>query len=247
MNEQELVFMSSRQKELQQIRLGLKIFLEKDAVFKKIFKVVLFEDDLVGRRESPQQLYIEWVKKSDVYVGIFDRDISSAVQEEYGQAVSDKIVKKEIIICVRKPTKSGRNGKLRQFLKKIMDPRSGHSVIEFEALDDLKPKLREALLRYWHRKHETHAIGPAHLGFPKEFPKNSNISEKLRRRLLQPVGRRIKVNKSLGVVESYVYNEDGDLIDVTKDYLGPDVPKHVQDYYADRYKKPAKEDQRREV
>lgn len=238
MKEKEIIFISSRQGELQKIRTGLKAFLEETPLFRKIFRVILFEDDLVGRRESPQNLYVEWIKKSDVYIGIFDHEYSEPVQKEYVQAVKDKVVKKEIILCVRKRWELSRNGKLRRFLKAARDACSGHSIIEFEALSDLQSRLGKALIHYWRRKHESYAIGPTHLGFSKEFPKNSNIPETLRRRLLQPAGRRISVNSSLGVVESYVYNEDGDLIDVTKDYLDSDAPQHIQAHYAARYKKP---------
>ncbi len=191
MKEKEIIFISSRQKELQQIRVGLKAFLEDDGTFREIFKVVLFENDLVGRRENPQKLYIEWTKKSDVYLGIFDRENSKPVQVEYAQAVKDKIVKKEIILCIRKRREGLRDEMLEEFLKKVKDR---HSIIEFEALADLKTKLRRALLSYWRRKHVSYAIGPAYLGFSKKFPKNSNIPEYFRRRLLQSVGRRIKMH-----------------------------------------------------
>ena len=65
------IFVSSVQKEFQQIRLDLKAFLLGDAVLRRfVSEVFLFEELPAGDRRA-DQVYLDEVKRCDVYLGIF--------------------------------------------------------------------------------------------------------------------------------------------------------------------------------
>jgi predicted HTH transcriptional regulator len=87
------IFISSVQNEFKQIRSDLKAFLLGDAVLHRfISKVFLFED-LSAKDRRADQVYLEEVKRCDIYVGIFgyeygneDRDGISPTEREYDYA-----------------------------------------------------------------------------------------------------------------------------------------------------------------
>ncbi len=215
-NQKRIVFISSRQDELQIERNSLRDFINKDdPILSKLFIAKTFEHDLAGRRESVQKMIEEWVLKSDVYLGIFDKEYSSVVEQEYHIVLKDRIVKKEIIIFIRKRQKEEREGLLSDFLSKIMDSTTGHSCKLYDHAEDLIEKVKVALMNYKMRTVEGFIISKEILGPNLDKARNSNFSEKLRRRLLLPIGRHRLLKGRKGIYEDYVYDENGDKIDVT--------------------------------
>ena len=80
-----IVFISSRQGELQNQRDRLRTFInEDDEVLPKIFNARTFEMDMAGRKESVSAIVKDWVLKSDVYLGIFDKEFSEPLQMSIG-------------------------------------------------------------------------------------------------------------------------------------------------------------------
>jgi ATP-dependent DNA helicase RecG len=87
------IFISSVQKEFQQIRKDLKAFLLGDAFLRRfISEVFLFEDLPAGDRRA-DDVYLEEVKRCDVYLGIFgneygyeDNEGLSPTEREYQYA-----------------------------------------------------------------------------------------------------------------------------------------------------------------
>src|SRR5271157_354991 len=68
------IFISSVQKEFQQIRKDLKAFLLGDAVLRRfVSEVFLFEDLPAGDRRK-DEVYLDEVKRCDIYLGIFGND-----------------------------------------------------------------------------------------------------------------------------------------------------------------------------
>jgi len=66
------IFVSSVQKEFQEIRRDLKAFFLGDAVLRRfISEVFLFEELPAGDRRA-DQVYLEAVERCDIYLGIFD-------------------------------------------------------------------------------------------------------------------------------------------------------------------------------
>ena len=71
---QRLIFVSSVQKELQQERYEIRDFVNGDPLLNKHFTVFLFED-LPPKDRRPDEVYLDMVQKSDIYIGVFgDQD-----------------------------------------------------------------------------------------------------------------------------------------------------------------------------
>ena len=120
----------------QEERIQLREMINKnDEILPKIFIAKTFEVDLAGRKESVSEIVKDWVLKSDVYLGIFDREYSEPTVEEYHLAVGDRLVTKEIMMFIRNRQSSERKEMLNAFLAKIMDPNKGHSCIFYSDLD----------------------------------------------------------------------------------------------------------------
>ncbi|MGB4520763.1 MAG: DUF4062 domain-containing protein [Candidatus Omnitrophota bacterium] len=64
------IFVSSVQKEFKDERKALKSFIHGDALLSRFFEVFLFED-LPASDRHPNQAYLDGVKKSDIYLGLF--------------------------------------------------------------------------------------------------------------------------------------------------------------------------------
>ena len=64
------IFVSSVQKEFKDERKALKDYIHGDALLSRFFEVFLFED-LPASDRHPNQAYIDGVKKSDIYLGLF--------------------------------------------------------------------------------------------------------------------------------------------------------------------------------
>jgi ATP-dependent DNA helicase RecG len=87
------VFISSVQKEFQQIRKDLKAFLLGDAVLHRFISEVFLFEELPAKDRRADEVYLEQVKRCDIYLGIFgydygneDRDGISPTEREYDYA-----------------------------------------------------------------------------------------------------------------------------------------------------------------
>jgi len=87
------IFISSVQKEFQQIRLDLKAFLLGDAVLHRFISQVFLFEDLPAKDRRADQVYLGEVERCDIYLGIFgydygneDQDGISPTEREYNHA-----------------------------------------------------------------------------------------------------------------------------------------------------------------
>ncbi len=87
------IFISSVQKEFQQIRSDLKAFLLGDAVLRRFVSEVFLFEELPARDRRADQVYLEEVSRCDVYIGIFGYDYGyedkvgvSPTEHEYDHA-----------------------------------------------------------------------------------------------------------------------------------------------------------------
>lgn len=235
----KLVFISSRQNELQKERNLLREFINStDTQLPKLFIARTFEVDLTGRSENVNRMTEEWVLKSDIYLGIFDREYSEATKHEYNTAINDKLVKKEIIIFVRSRKREDRESSLAEFLDKLMHLEKGHSCIAFNDTQDLLDKAKRALLNYYGRTIEGFIISEDVLGPNLDGARDTDFPEKLRRKLLQPVGRFLVPIGRKGIPEYFIYDWNGEKIDVTWDYIKDDnISEDKKEFYRKRYRK----------
>jgi len=84
------VFVSSVQKEFEQLRPSLKAFLLGDAVLQRFIAEVFLFEELPAKDRRADQVYLEQVERCDIYLGIFgyeygneDRDGISPTEHEY--------------------------------------------------------------------------------------------------------------------------------------------------------------------
>lgn len=87
------IFISSVQKEFEQVRQDLKAFLLGDAVLRRFVSGVFLFEDLPAADRRADQVYLEEVERCDVYLGIFgydygfeDEDGISPTEHEYHHA-----------------------------------------------------------------------------------------------------------------------------------------------------------------
>ncbi len=87
------IFISSVQKEFQQIRLDLKAFLLGDAVLHRFISQVFLFEELPAKDRRADQVYLEEVERCDIYLGIFgydygdeDRSGISPTEREFNHA-----------------------------------------------------------------------------------------------------------------------------------------------------------------
>lgn len=239
-DKRKIIFISSKQDELSEERNCFRNLIEEDGLLSKMFIAKSFEHDLSGRKESVSEIIKEWVSKSNVYFGIFDRQYSGPTVEEYTIACNDKGLNKEMIIFVRRREKNEREDALNKFLSFIMDPSIGHACLMYVSTEDLLVKAKEALLRYQGRCIEGFVISEEALGKNLDGARHTNFPEKLRRALLQSLGRFMIPNGRKGGYEFFRHDENGVKIDVTWDSLQYEskIPKEIKDFYKERYKKP---------
>lgn len=87
------IFVSSVQKEFQQIRPDLKAFLLGDAVLRRFISEVFLFEELPAKDRRADQVYLEEVGRCDIYLGLLgyeygsvDRRGISATEHEFNQA-----------------------------------------------------------------------------------------------------------------------------------------------------------------
>lgn len=87
------IFISSVQKEFQQIRLDLKAFLLGDAVLQRFVSEVFLFEEIPAKDRRADQVYLEEVERCDIYLGLFgyeygheDQDGISPTEHEYNFA-----------------------------------------------------------------------------------------------------------------------------------------------------------------
>lgn len=239
--DKKIVFISSRQNELQHLRKQLRELINtKDHMLQKLFVAKSFEMDLAGRKESVSEIVKDWVLKSDVYLGIFDREYSEPTVEEYHLAINDRFVRKEIIIFVRDRKQVERQPLLNVFLTKIMDPHKGHSCIIYNNQVEFLEKAKSSLIVYYGRSIESFALLKETLGPKLDRARGTNFPESMRRKLLEPMLTYMIPLGRKGVPEYYKFDIHGDKIDVTWDTIiyEPNISQEIKDFYHHRYKKP---------
>ena len=107
----EQIFISSVQKELQAERSVVRDFVHDNALLRKFFRVFLFEDLPPADRET-DDVYLEEVSNSPIYVGLFGNEYGredeqglSSTEKEYNFATRKR--KRRLILL------KGRDDKIR--------------------------------------------------------------------------------------------------------------------------------------
>ena len=142
------IFISSVQREFAEEREALRDYLRGDPLMRRFFDVFLFEDvPALDRR--PDALYLDEVKQSDVYVGLFgnnygfeDKDGVSPTEREFDQATVSGIHR---LIFVKGTDDNVRHPKMQTLIRKAQ---SGLIRKRFNTSEELITALYAALVEY---------------------------------------------------------------------------------------------------
>src|SRR5579871_6523298 len=143
----ERIFVSSVQKELQAERYAVRDFVHNDNLLRQFFHVFLFEDLPPSDRRA-DDLYLEEVGRSAIYVGLFGN--------EYGRANGDSLsaTEKEFIHASQLRKRrfiliKGREDDTREAKMKALINRAGDEVVRrrFEDTSELLRLLYGSLIQ----------------------------------------------------------------------------------------------------
>ncbi len=142
------IFISSVQKELQAERYAVRDFVQGNDLLRQFFRVFLFED-LPPSDRRPDDIYLDEVAKSSVYLGIFgdeygweDGDGLSPTEKEFN--VAAHLQKRRLILI------KGREDKKRSSKMQTLIQRAGNELVRrrFEDIDQLLRLVYGSLIQY---------------------------------------------------------------------------------------------------
>lgn len=140
------IFISSVQKEFQDERYAIRDYVNGDALLRQFFTVFLFED-LPPRDQRPDEVYLDVVEKSPIYVGLFGNEYGwedesglSPTEKEYQRAT---VLKKRRLIFIRKDNHPAQK-------MKALIGRAGNELVRkrFVDIDELQRLLYGSLIHY---------------------------------------------------------------------------------------------------
>ncbi len=144
----EQIFVSSVQKELRAERQAVREFVHGNDLLRQFFRVFLFEDLPPADRKT-DDVYLEQVKDSPIYLGMFgneygreDKDGQSATEKEFAFATR---LRKRRLILVKGRDDKGREPKMAALIR-----RAGDELVRrrFENTDELLRLLYGSLIQY---------------------------------------------------------------------------------------------------
>lgn len=144
----EQIFVSSVQKELRAERQAVREFVHGNDLLRQFFRVFLFEDLPPADRKT-DDVYLEQVKDSPIYLGMFgneygraDKDGLSATEKEFAFATR---LRKRRLILVKGRDDKGREPKMAALIR-----RAGDELVRrrFENTDELLRLLYGSLIQY---------------------------------------------------------------------------------------------------
>ena len=142
------IFISSVQREFAQERKALRDFLQNDPLMRKFFDFFLFED-VPALDLRPDNLYLDEVEQSDLYVGLFgndygfeDKDGISPTEREFDQATDSGVHR---LIFVKGTDDNARHPKMQALIHKAQ---AGLIRKRFTTSGELVTALYAALVEY---------------------------------------------------------------------------------------------------
>ena len=149
------VFVSSTKEDLENERIEARAAILDLYSFHELpFKPVMFEYEFGSHSSSPRQTSLEYVRDSNIFLGIYaerygsclPKEKVSITQREYIEA---KKFARYILIYVKEIEENKRDEKLRDFLKKIGDIDNGVTFSKFKNQYELKEKIKDDLIKYY--------------------------------------------------------------------------------------------------
>lgn len=117
------IFVSSVQKEFAKVRKQFKRFVSKNPALRRLFDTFVFEEDVVACDRRTDELYIDELRKCDIYIGLIgkeygyeDADGISPTEREFDEATRLGLTR---LIFVLGKNDDGRATKEVAFLRKV--------------------------------------------------------------------------------------------------------------------------------
>ena len=146
------LFISSVQKEFEHERAAIKRMIESDPILKPYFTVFVFEIDAPASDKSTQQVYLEEIEKSDIYLVLIGNRYGycregelSPTEQEFDKARELGLTK---LVMVRGSDNSKREDREARFLDKVSKERVRVRYQDAEpeqAVEDLLDEVRNSL------------------------------------------------------------------------------------------------------
>ncbi|MFH1902123.1 MAG: ATP-binding protein [Candidatus Omnitrophota bacterium] len=171
------IFISGVQKELKAERRAVKDFICKDVLLSEYFDVFLFED-APAKGRSAEKAYLDEVRKSDIYIGLFGLQYGGSGKEKVSPTEAEfreaKAKHKEILIYIKgqNTIDKDREPGVQKLMKEIRNPKAGYSYRRFEVEDELTDFVYESLISFLKEKGE---IGKA--GFDQRICDGAKFSD----------------------------------------------------------------------
>lgn len=152
------IFISGVQKELKEERRAVKDFILADPLLSEYFDVFLFEDS-PAKGKSAETVYLEEVKKSDIYIGILGKTYGTARKGEISPVESEfreaRKAHKTIFIYIK--GENGQNDKKRDegiqcLITEISDSKQGFGRKRFNNNEELTRFVYASLLEFLKEK-----------------------------------------------------------------------------------------------
>lgn len=116
------IFVSSVQKEFAEVRAALRDYLRGDALMRRFFEVFLFEDVPAADRRA-DELYLDEVRRCDLYVGLLGNDYGSEDAEGLSPTEREfelaSATGKYRLIYVRGTDDAARHPKMRALVSRV--------------------------------------------------------------------------------------------------------------------------------
>lgn len=143
-----VIFISSVQKEFAKERKALAEYLREDELLKLFFKPYLFEED-AANGSAPGSVYLNEVKKSDIYLGILGKDYGyedaegiSPTEREFDKARTESL---PCWMFIQGNNDNERHPKEAKFVRKVGDLVSRK---RFQTLEELKKEVYKSCIQY---------------------------------------------------------------------------------------------------
>ena len=142
------IFISSVQKEFKNERKALKEYINSDALLRRFFEIFIFEDLPASDRRS-DEVYLDEVKSSNVYIGLFGDEYG--VEDKEGMSPTHKKfflatkLGKQRLIFIKGANDSNKNSKMLSLIKL-----SGDQLIRrrFNTYPELQTAVYASLVNY---------------------------------------------------------------------------------------------------
>lgn len=153
------IFLSSVQKELASVRVGLRDYIGADPLLKQFFDIFLFEDLPAADRRA-DEVYLQEVHDCDIYLGLFANEYGwedsaglSPTEREFNVATEQS---KTRLIYVKGVSDKDKHPKMRALIG-----RAGNELIRrrFDDLATLTPAVYASLVDYL-VEHQLISVGP---------------------------------------------------------------------------------------